>query len=188
MELEIVESASLVPIRKVKEVTEVLMTRRSFWNPLKSRPMRWPGEWVFAGGVKDPEDTDLSSTAIREFQEETFYRGPFENIRLLRGAELRSRGRIYNHFFFSAEIDPFHAFTDFQTDEVIGIEWRSPGQWLKYLRSDEFDQLQLQKFSELGLGDQQFGAFSVLQREVPDQTLYTLEAIEFQLSNPGAQL
>ncbi len=57
-------SAVLVPISMTSKGPELLLTRRS-WT-MRSHP----GQISFPGGRRDPEDTDLLDTALRETEEE----------------------------------------------------------------------------------------------------------------------
>lgn len=70
---QLIHERNNTKIRKIKY--QVLLGQNEVINWLKSttssyRPMRYPGEWKFPGGVCDQQDESLEMTAIREFQEE----------------------------------------------------------------------------------------------------------------------
>jgi 8-oxo-dGTP pyrophosphatase MutT (NUDIX family) len=56
---------------------------------LRAPPCSEPYTWACFGGSRDPEDSSLEETALRELAEETGYTGPIEltsRLRLVRGS------------------------------------------------------------------------------------------------------
>jgi len=56
---------------------------------LRAPPCSEPYTWACFGGSRDPEDSSLEETALRELAEETGYAGPIEltsRLRLVRGS------------------------------------------------------------------------------------------------------
>ena len=171
----VIRSASLCPTRTTEDGLEVLLVRRAFWNHLKQRPMRYPGEWSFAGGAHEEGDKDLAATAVREFREELRYEGPVTDTMLLHAAHQDWRGRPYYVEFHAARIDPSCPFVLAEDGEVIDFRWISPGDALALIRSEEFTRRQLEEFRRRGLDDQRFGVYAVGARQFPEQNVRTLE-------------
>jgi 8-oxo-dGTP pyrophosphatase MutT (NUDIX family) len=174
----IIQSASLCPIRSTEDGIEVLLTRRAFWNYEKHRPMRYPGEWVFAGGIYEDRDKDLVETAVREFREELKYEGTVDNTKLLRSGYQDSHGRRYFVEFHAAAIDLDSPFTLTEEGEVIAVQWRSPVDALSLIRSEEFIREQLEEFEQRGLDNTKYGIHTVTDRQFPVQNVQTLELIQ----------
>jgi|SRR3989344_6655488 len=169
----LIHSASLCPIRIRKEL-EVLLTRRAFWNNEKNRPMRYPGEWVFAGGSYENKDNNLIETAIREFREELNYKNNIENVKFLRSGYQRSHEKKYYVEFYAASIED----SEFKlTEEIIEFKWISPESALNLIKSKEFTENQLKKFKQYGLTNRKYGIYRVNQRQFPVQNVKTLELI-----------
>ena len=175
---EIIQSASLCPIRSTEQGIEVLLIRRAFWNYEKHRPMRSPGEWVFAGGAYEEGDKDLVETAVREFREELKYGGTVDNTRSLRSGYQDSHGKRYFVEFYAASIDSDYSFTLTEEGEVIAVQWKSPVDALLLIRSKEFTREQLETFKQRGLADSKYGIYAVTSRQFPVQNVQTLELIQ----------
>ena len=174
----IIQSASLCPIRSTKDGLEVLLTRRAFWNYEKNRPMRYPGEWVFAGGSYETDDKNLIETAVREFREELGYEGRVNNIKFLRSGYQNSHGRRYFVEFHIASIDSDSPFTLTEEGEVLAVQWIAPKDALTLIMSEEFTGEQLEAFKRRGLADTKYGVHAVTARQFPVQNVQTLELIE----------
>ena len=174
----IIQSASLCPIRSDGNDIEVLLTRRAFWNYERDRPMRYPGEWVFAGGSYKPGDNDLVETAIREFREELQYQGKVSNTRSLRSATQDSHGKTYFGEFYAAQIDINPSFSLQDQGEIIGVRWIHPEKALELIHSDDFTREQMEQFKQKGLGDKKYGIHTVDGRQFPVQNVKTLELIQ----------
>ncbi|MHA1690098.1 MAG: NUDIX hydrolase [Candidatus Heimdallarchaeaceae archaeon] len=175
---DIIQSASLCPIRTTSSGIEVLLTRRAFWNYEKHRPMRYPGEWVFAGGAYEEGDQNLVETAVREFREELKYRGKVDNIRLLRSGYQDSHGKRYFVEFYGASIDPDSSFSLTEKGEVLTVQWITPRDALALIRSKEFTDEQLVEFKQRGLADSKYGIYAVTSRQFSIQNVQTLELIQ----------
>jgi len=173
----IIQSASLCPLRSTPEGLLVLLVRRAFWNYQKQRPMRYPGEWAFPGGVWEEGDANLVATAVREFREELQYAGPVTDTRLLRSEVQESHGKQYYGEFHAARID--HAFPFALTDEgeVMNVQWITPAAALSRMRSEEFEREQLEEYRHRGLGGPAFGVYAAVGRQFPTQNVKTLETI-----------
>ncbi len=174
----ITQSASLCPIRPTEQGIEVLLTRRAFWNYEKNRPMRYPGEWVFAGGSYENRDKKLVRTAVREFREELKYEDVISNTRLLRSDYQDSHGKRYFVEFYAAAIDSDPKFTLTEKGEVIAVKWISPVNALSFIRSEEFDNEQLKEYGRRGLANSEYGIYAVTDRQYPIQNDITLEFIQ----------
>lgn len=175
---QVIQSASLCPIRSIDGGIEVLLTRRAFWNYEKNRPMRYPSEWVFAGGAHEEGDKDLVETAVREFREELRYDGAVNNTKLLRSGYQDSHGRRYFVEFYAASIDSDSPFTLTKEGEVIAVQWIRPEDALTLIRSEEFTRKQLEEFKRRGLDDPKYGIYAVTGRQFPVQNVQTLELIQ----------
>lgn len=175
---QIIQSASLCPIRSTEEGIEVLLTRRAFWNYEKHRPMRYPGEWVFNGGSYEEGDKSLLDTAIREFREELEYKGPVSNTMLVRSGFQDSHGKRYFVEFYGAKISSEYPFTLTEKGEVIAFQWITPINALSLIRSEDFTREQLEEFKQRNLDDQAFGLYAVTERQFPIQNALTLELIQ----------
>lgn len=175
--MDLIQSASLCPIRSNEQGIEVLLTRRTFWNYEKNRPMKYPGEWVFAGGTYEDCDENLVWTAIREFREELNYKGPIKNVKFLRSATQKSYGKEYFVECHCAKIDSDYGFSLTEKGEVIGIQWIKPTNALSLIKSEEFEHEQLKEFKKRGLDDPKYGIHTVVDRQFPLQTVNTLELL-----------
>jgi 8-oxo-dGTP pyrophosphatase MutT (NUDIX family) len=171
------KSAALCPIRLKDDNLEVLLTRRSFWNVQKRRPMRYPGEWVFAGGIYEEKDRDLQQTAEREFREELGYLGEIKDQKFLRSANLRQGNKDYAVHFYSALIEEEPIFRIYEGGEVIDIKWMRPECAIKLIQSKEFSEDQLEQFEQRKLGDNKYGIYAARKRSLPIQNIKTLEQI-----------
>ncbi len=174
----IIQSASLCPIKLTDGGIEVLLTRRAFWNYERDRPMRYPGEWVFAGGSYENTDKNLIGTAIREFKEELKYEGSVSNTKFLRSGYQDSHERRYFVEFHAASIDSDSLFTLTEEGEVIAVQWIRPEDALTLIRSEEFTRKQLDEFKRRGLDNTNYGIYTVTARQFPVQNVQTLELIQ----------
>jgi 8-oxo-dGTP pyrophosphatase MutT (NUDIX family) len=174
----IIPSAVLCPTRvNDRGELEVLLTRRAFWNYQKDRPMRYPGEWSFCGGIYEDCDKNLLDTAIREFTEEMGYHGPIDDTMFIRSATKHSYGQNYCVESYSARIDCSHNFTLTEKGEVIGLMWIRPDDAIRLIRSGDFTREQLSEFRKKGLDNPEFGIYRAFERKLPSQNIKTLEMI-----------
>lgn len=175
--VRVIPSASLCPIRLRDSEIEVLLTRREFWNYQKNRPMRHPGEWMFAGGSREDCDVNLYAAAVREFREELLYEGNISRPKLLRADHQEAHGRKYYVEFWASRIDPEYSLHVSPNGEVIDIRWMRPEAALELLHSEEFTREQNEEFEQRRLDDPRFGIYAVTARQFPRQNVLTLERI-----------
>jgi 8-oxo-dGTP pyrophosphatase MutT (NUDIX family) len=185
--MELVPSGALCPLRIRNGVLETLVQRREFWNYKHDRPMRFPGEWMFSGGMWEEKDSDLAATAFREFCkdselpatafrefcEETGYNGRLVRAKHLRTAE-PDQYNEYHIEFYAAIIDPDADFEPPARGEVLAVEWMKPAAALSRLWSREFDREQRLAFRRFGLDDPKHGKYARKTRELPVQNMRTL--------------
>ncbi|MBI4147128.1 NUDIX domain-containing protein [Candidatus Woesearchaeota archaeon] len=174
----VIQSASLCPIRTTINGLEVLLTRRAFWNFEKNRPMRYPGEWVFAGGSYETSDVNLAETAVREFREELKYEGSVNNIKFLRSGYQNSHGKRYFVEFYTASIDLDSSFTLTKEGEVLAVQWFKPKDAITLIRSEQFTCEQAESFKQKELAHTKYGIYAVNERQFPVQNVQTLELIQ----------
>lgn len=140
---------------------EVLMTQRNYWNFEMSRPMKFPGEWVFPGGCFEEEDLDLKNTAIREFIEETGYKGEILSVNYLKEKIISLDERKYFVRIFTGEIEKYNFGEFSEKDEVIDIKWNTPFRWLEIINSKEFLEEKLKNLKFYGIMNQQLPRASI---------------------------
>lgn len=82
---------------------------------LRSGEVLEPNTWSYPGGRIEPEE-DPKGAAIRELREETNYRGPIKNIKMLR--KFHDEENDFTYFTFIAEVpEKFEADTDWENNE-----------------------------------------------------------------------
>ncbi|MFH1506391.1 MAG: NUDIX hydrolase [archaeon] len=177
---EITQSGLLCPLRVVDEQElQGYMTRRNYLNHFNGkRPMTYPGEWMFAGGALEEVDDNLLETAVREFREETRYKGPITNIQELRETETRDPLRRRFHIeFYTATIDDTFEFVPVEGGEVIAVEWNTPRAFLDRIYSPDFTVEQIEAFKRYGLDDKRHGEHRVTKRQIPTINIPTFELL-----------
>jgi 8-oxo-dGTP pyrophosphatase MutT (NUDIX family) len=174
----IIRAATLCPYRQTKNGIEIFLTRRAFWNNLKNRPMRFPGEWTFAGGAEEPCDKNLAETAIREFREELGYTGSIFNVELLRRDAAERHNSEYCIEFYKAEIDENPMFNIADNGEVIDYCWITPAKAIELIYSDDFTKQQLNEFAKRGLHKDEYGVYAVKKRQIPSRNVLSIEMIK----------
>ncbi|MCA9458983.1 MAG: NUDIX hydrolase [Nanoarchaeota archaeon] len=158
---------------------EVLLTKRAYWNEEKNRPMRYPGEWMFAGGVFDKDlDENFKQTAMREFREETDFKGEFENLYFLRSCDVHSKGRIYHSEFYTCTLENLQDNLISNSSEIVDLAWMEINYILQYMVSDEFTNSQLKVFKGNDYGNSKYGKYAVKQREFPQENYNTLKLLK----------
>lgn len=149
------KSAILIPYEKIIDSYRFLMTQRNYWNYSKNSPMRFPGEWVFPGGKLESKDSDLKRTAIRKFEEKTFYVGQIEDMCFYKSITIISEKDNEEVNFIEAymgKIYRMHLGSNFNIyDEVINVNWMSVSNWLEYLKSDTYEAKHNQALESLGI-------------------------------------
>lgn len=157
---------------------EVLLTQRAYWNMRQDRPMTFPGEYVFPGGHVEGYEAEIE-TAMREFREELVYGGEmygsiwFYTI-YQRCLPLNLRYRVQ---YFAGFLEPNPEFTLVEGGEVIAYQWLTPKDALDLIRSDDFNQRQLEAFEQQCLKDPRYGRYSVDERIMPAGTMGALEVL-----------
>ena len=153
---------------------EVLLGKRSFWNPEYNTPMRFPGEWMLIGGYREARESP-KETAIREFKEETNYTSEIKKLKLF--------SNMYRVYAFSAEIDQDYEFNNLSTDELIEVKCDTIPNWFRFIQSREFTREQNREIKRRKLDDKRYAGFSVFRRYVPDITLNQLKNLEWYFSD-----
>lgn len=172
----------LGPIRvNSKGELEVLLTRRNFISPETGLPMQFPGEWHFTGGKQEEEDPHDIATGHREFRQETGYTGQILDELFLRSGDANINERIHVTSFYGIRINPDPTFEIPENGEIIDIKWDTPENWLKYIKSKEFDDKQKMEIDAAGLGDiSVHGKHAIHERQIHRQTLTTLGMIRMK--------
>ncbi len=172
-----VSSGMLCPVRSDGGNIEVLLTRRSFWNHEKNRPMRYPGEWVFAGGKSERTDGSLAHTAVREFREELCYDGDIKVEGLFYSFDNNTQDRYFSAEFYRAKIESSNRFKLQDKGEVIDFRWMDPLEAICMINSDEFTKEQLADFRKMRLDNEDFGVYAVYKRQVPLENIQALSML-----------
>ena len=175
---EIVKAGLLCPLRSTEKGMEVFLTRRAFWDNEHERPMKYPGEWACSGGSYEEGDKNLLGTGIREFREETKYKGPVTDTGLLYTATTESHDKTYRLEFYAAKIDS--GFTPEITDdgEIIDARWMLVDDALELIFSEEFTKEQMTEFKSRRLDDPKYGIYTVTERQYPIQNINALRQIQ----------
>ena len=158
------------------------MVRRSFWNYLKNRPMKFTGEWVFAGGKYDHESDNgspLFQTGEREFREELDYKGEITLIGPLLTGNFNGNGHPgdktpHRLGFYAVKIEDDPLFNILDKGEVMQAYWFYPIQAWNYLKSDSFDR---EQGILLNLLQEQHPGHEIHELQVPYATIRTLEIL-----------
>jgi 8-oxo-dGTP pyrophosphatase MutT (NUDIX family) len=164
--------AYLCPIRIKRGRMELLLVRRVFYNSRKKRPLRFPGEWTFPGGKRDPEDKTLLATAIREFREELNCTGKVDGTFFLR----RGRQGQFTITFFAAYTDP--KMCKIIDEDTADYAWKTPHAWLALLASERFTHSLEREYRRRGFADKKFGKFSITKRDIPAEHIATIRLIQ----------
>lgn len=167
-------AATLTPVRYSAGELELFLSKRAYWDSLLDKPMRYPGEYIVIGGGHEEQDANLEETAVREFREEVFYAGEIRSIELFKVNKTESKGVIYEVHMYTGEIDDF-VFEPKEGGEVLECKWMTPKDALELIRSDEFTQQQLEEFKRRDLGNEKYGKFAAIERELPKLTIQMLE-------------
>ncbi|MFH2028406.1 MAG: NUDIX hydrolase [Nanoarchaeota archaeon] len=170
-------SACLCPVRATEEGIETLLTKRVYFNKEMDRPMKFPGEWVFAGGMFSRSDTSLRDTAIREFYEETDYDGDIANTVFLRIGKGPLNGKQHYIAFYGARIDDSFSFGGKVNGEVLDTRWMNVDDALSLICSDEFTYEQNKLIAEMGINSLAYGDYRIDSRQFPSQVVETLKLI-----------
>lgn len=167
-------SGCLCPIRDGDKGIETLLTKRCFWNHLKGRPMRFPGEWVFSGGKKDTTDIDLKATAIREFHEEMGYQGNILVPKMYHKEFGKDQNDSLTIEFYSCKIEN----CDFNpSNEVIEYKWTGLQEAIDLILDPGLTKELESAYVAMDFNDKKYDLFSIEKRKIPKMNLRALEKL-----------
>lgn len=139
--------------------------------------MRYPGEWMFAGGGWEEGDLSLCETAIREFREELGYEGNIIDPRFLRRDAQEAYGKTHYVEFYASALDHPCSFRP-QEQEIIDHQWIAPNVALDLMLSTAFSRSQEREFLQRGLNYSCYGRYQHTNRAYPLQNILTLALLQ----------